>query len=595
MSAFTDFLEDFLRAYEFDRFRLDPGERRLSHAGSPVALTPKALDTLIALIENAGNLLHKEVLHKRLWPDTFVEDVTLARNISDLRAVLGRHSAAKYIETVSKHGYRFIGKVHLLDTADTISSANSEPMIAVLPFVPFEDDGAVQVFGDGLAEEIIHALSRFRELKVAARGSCFRFRGPSHDLRKVAADLGTDFIVQGSIRRMDLRFRVTAQLVEAKRLTVRWSQQFEREVGHFIEIQDSIAKAIVAELKPCLSRSNLEIGSSHHSPQTDAWHSLWEGRLHQHRFTADSLAHAESCFEKAIRLDPGYAQAYLGIAESQHIKANLGFARPSDVLPKAADAISKAVLLENSSGEVHAAAGVNAVFWRYDWTEAELHFGRALALSPSSSSVHHVYALWWLRPQARLEEAIDENRQALALDPLSSFLRIVQAYLLHLAGNDIEALSLCEAALSFEGQSSLGHRILGQILQGQGRNHEANRAYARAVDLPGSSLIDLGYFAASCALIGDTDKAFRIGNQLAQSLDRGYLPPTIMAVLNLAVGRPDQVNRWVGKAIDEHDPNIFGLATDPVWMNMKDSPEYSDALSRIALDIKASRVSASGW
>ena len=103
MRAFTDFLEDFLRVYEFDRFRLDPAERRLFHAGAPVALTPKTLDTLIALVENAGNLLHKDALHKLLWPDTFVGDVTLARNISDLRAILGQHSPAKYIETVSKH------------------------------------------------------------------------------------------------------------------------------------------------------------------------------------------------------------------------------------------------------------------------------------------------------------------------------------------------------------------------------------------------------------------------------------------------------------------------------------------------------------
>jgi len=590
----TDFLEDFLRVYEFDRFRLDPSERRLFHAGAPIAVTPKALDTLIALVENAGNLLHKEVLHKLLWPDTFVEDVTLARNISDLRAVLSRHSAAKYIETVSKHGYRFIGEVQLIENADTIS-ANSEPMIAVLPFVPFDNDSTVEILGDGLAEEIIHALSCFSGLKVAARGSCFRFRGPAPDLRKIAADLGTDFIVQGSIRRMDSRFRVTAQLIEAKRLTVRWSEQFERDVGDFIEIQDSIAKAIVAELKPRLGQSNLEIGPPRHSPQTDAWHSLWEGRLHQHRFTPDSLAHAESCFEKAIRLDPGYALAYLGIAESQHIKANLGFARPTDALPKAADAISKALLLGSNSGEVHAAAGVNAVFWRYDWVGAELHFGRAFALSPSSSSVHHVYALWWLRPQGRLEEAIYENRQALALDPLSSFLRIVQAYLLYLAGNEREAVSLCEAALSFDAQSYLGHRILGHIWQGQGKIHEANRAYAMAVDLPGSSPIDLGYLAASCALIGDTDKAVRIGNQLAESLDRGYLPPTIMAVLNLGAGRLGQVNRWVGKAIDEHDPNIFGLATDPLWMAMKGSPEYRAALARIGLGMKGSRVSGSGW
>jgi TolB-like protein/tetratricopeptide (TPR) repeat protein len=585
---------DGRKIYEFDRFRLNPRERRLFHAGAPIALTPKTLDTLIALVESGGNLLHKEVLHQLLWPDTFVEDVTLARNISDLRAVLGQYSAAKYIETVPKHGYRFIGTVHATDDAYVVSSSNSEPMVAVLPFTPFDSDIAVQILGDGLAEEIIHALSCFSGLKVAARGSCFRFRGSAHDLKKIAADLGTDFIVQGSVRRLDSRFRVTAQVVEAQRLTVRWSEQFEREVGDFLEIQDSIAKAIVADLKPRLHQSNFEIVTSRHARQTDAWHSLWEGRLHQHRFTPDSLAHAEMCFEKAIRLDPDYALGYLGIAENQHIKANLALARPIDVLPKAADAISKALLLESNSGEVHAAAGVNAVFWCYDWAKAELHFGRALTLSPSSSSVHHLYALWWLRPQGRLEEAIYENQHALALDPLSPFLRIVQAYLLYLAGNEIEAVSLCTAALSFDGQSYLGHRIMGHIWQRQGKTYEANRAYAMAVELSGSSLIDLGYFAASCALIGDTDNAVRIGKQLEESLARGYLPSTIMAIIDLCSGRSGRANTWVEKAIEEHDPNIFGLATDPVWTAMRGSPEYRTALSRIGLSTKKSSVSPAG-
>lgn len=579
-----------MRIYEFDRFRLDPGERRLSYVGAPVALAPKALDMLIVLVENAGLLLHKEVLQKQLWPDTFVGDAALARNISDLRAALGRYSASPHIETVSKHGYRFVCQVQLVEIAEKIAPTNSDAMIAVLPFVPLDNGGAAEILGHGLAEDIIHALSRFGELKVAAYGSSSQFQGPSYDLKKVAAALGSDFIIVGSIRRLHSRFRVTAQLIETRRFTVRWSEQFERDAGDLFEIQDSIAKAIARELAPRVGGTNRETGLMRHSPQTDAWHLLWEGRLYQHRYTAKDVAHAEACFKRAIDLDPSYALAYLGIAESQHIKANLGFAYPCEVLPKAAEALSEALRLENNSGEVHAAAGVNAVFWRYDWVKAAFHFERALALSPSSSAVHHVYSLWWLRPQGRLEEAIEQNWLALALDPLSSFLRVVQAYLLYLAGRNTEAVSFCEAALSFDDKSYLGHRILGHIWQRQGKAVDANRAYETAVHLPGSSLIDLGYFAASCAMAGNLEKAVEIDNRLDGMVDEGHRSSTTMAVIQMALGRLDQAIHWIHEAINEHDPNIFGLAVDPMWVTMKDLPDYSSALSKLGLDVKIARA-----
>ena len=583
---------DDRKIYAFDGFTLDPRERRLTHAGHPVALAPKVLDTLIVLIQNAGSLLSKQELHRHLWPDTFVEDVTLARSISDLRTALGLYSESKYIETVPKHGYRFVSDVTVTAYPSPVAGLGAPDvppwtrrglMIAVLPFAPLGDDNSLQIFGDGLAEEIVHALSRIGGLMVAACGSSFRFRGAAFDFRKIAAELRTELILHGTVRKSGSSFHVTAQLVETNRFTIRWSEHYHKESADLFDLQNSIAKVIVSELKPELNGADVEIKPLRHSNQTEAWHSLWEGRLHQHRFTPEGLAHAERCFEKAIRLDPNYALPYLGIAGNQYIKANLAHVCPNEVLPRASDAISTALLLESNSGDVHAAAGMNQVFWRYNWAQAEIHFRSALALSPSSSSVHHLYALWWLRPQGRFKDAVAENQLALDLDPLSPFLRVVQGYLLYLAGDDGEAVSVCEAALNFDDKNFLAHRILGHILQKQGKAPEAHRAYAKAVELPGSSPIEMGYLAVSYALLGDIEEASRIQDELQIPRPGSYLPSTIMALIDLSSGRPLEGLKWIEKAVKEHDPNLFTIATDPVWRVIRDSPECQSALRQIGL------------
>jgi Flp pilus assembly protein TadD len=422
---------------------------------------------------------------------------------------------------------------------------------------------------------------------VAACGSSFRFRGAALDLPKIAAELGTELILHGTVRKSGSSFYVTAQLIETKHFTIRWSEHYQKESADLFDLQNSIAKAIVLELKPELHGVDLEVSPVRHSNQTGAWHSLWEGRLHQHRFTPEGLAHAERCFERAILLDPNYSLPYLGIAGNQFIKANLAHVCPNEVLPRAADAISTALHLESNSGDVHAAAGMSEVFWRYNWKQAEIHFRSALALSPSSSSVHHLYALWWLRPQGRFQDAVAENQLALDLDPLSPFLRVVQGYLLYLAGEDFEAVSVCQAALNFDDKNFLAYRILGHILQKQGKALEAHRSYAKAVELPGSSPIELGYLAASYAVIGHLEKASQIQDELRKPKAASYLSSAIMALIDFNSGRLGETHGWIEKAVQEHDPNLFTMATDPIWKALKGLRECEFALRGIGLATSA--------
>lgn len=229
---------------------------------------------------------------------------------------------------------------------------------------------------------------------------------------------------------------------------------------------------------------------------------------------------------------------------------------------------------------------MNAVFLSYNWTKAESFFRRALTLNPGSSSVHHLFALWWLRPQGKLEDALSQNQLAITLDPLSSFLRVIQAYLFYLAGNETAAIALCEGALRFDANNHLAHRVLGHIRQHQMKMTEANQAYARAVELSRSSLIDLGHLAVSYALMGEIEKAAKIRKELEEIRREHYLPPTIMARLDLSLGQCNQAHGWLRRAVVEHDPNVTSLSTDPLWASWREFQEFDTVLREIGLSTR---------
>src|SRR5579864_7269391 len=236
------------RIYEFGPFRLEGAERRLLRHGAPIALTPKLLDLLLALVERSGHLMSKEELLRTVWPDSFVEEPNLSVNISALRRALDDepHSREKYIETIPRVGYRFIACVREVARAAHGLGINS---IAVLPLSNLSADRAQDYFADGMTEELITKLAQISRLRVISRTSVMHFKETQKTVREIAGELGVDAVVEGAVARDGNRVRISAQLIDARTDLHLWAESYEGHLSDVLRLQERVALAIANEIK----------------------------------------------------------------------------------------------------------------------------------------------------------------------------------------------------------------------------------------------------------------------------------------------------------------------------------------------------------
>ena len=266
----------------------------------------------------------------------------------------------------------------------------------MLPFANLSADKENEYFSDGLAEDIIDALTQVPGLRVMARTSAFAFRGKEADVREIGARLNVEHILEGSVRRAGNRIRVTAQLVKASDGYHLWSQRFDREMTDVFAIQDEISQAIVEKLRVRLAGDRPLVKP--HTDNVDAYHLFLRGRHCVLRMTPESLAKGKEYLEQAIALDPDYALAYAGMAEYYFVSAFWGFMDPKEALPRIKSAAMEALSRDDTLAEAHAVLGVAKGIGDFDWVGAEQEFRRALELNPASPIVRYYYGFYCLRP-----------------------------------------------------------------------------------------------------------------------------------------------------------------------------------------------------
>ena len=307
-----------LHVFEFGDFRLDGRRRLLSHRdGAAVSLTAKAFDTLVYLVEHEGVVLHKDELMRALWADTVVEENNLNQNISILRRALGEHRGDhRYIATVPGRGYQFVAKVRIVDESPGQREPTAGASMAVLPFVNVSADPEFDFFGDGLADELIIALSKVHSVRVVARTSAFSFKGTQADIRRIADTLGVNFVLEGTVRKSGTRLRVTAELINAADGCQVWSERYDRELDmrDLFEIQDELTRAVLNAITPNLPRAQRGAVVSHATRNAAAHELYLKGRFHLFRMTQSGIETGVQYFERAVKADPTYALAYVGLA-----------------------------------------------------------------------------------------------------------------------------------------------------------------------------------------------------------------------------------------------------------------------------------------
>ena len=415
------------------------------------------------------------------------------------------------------------------------TAATSAPSVAVLPFISISGDAENQYFCDGLSEELINALTRIPDLKVACRTSAFRFRGVDQDVRRIGDELGVSSIVEGSVRRAGPRLRVAVQLIDVNEGYERWSERYDRQMADVFDIQDDIVSSVVAALVPAL-RSRHRVHRA--TDNLRAYEIYLKGLHFLHQRSPSTLQVAIQSFEQAIALDPEYVLAFTGLADCYTLLCGYGVASPDEVGPRASAAIDRALLLNPSLPEVHFSRGLFTMYLGREWRTAEPHF-RAAVAGNERSSLAQAYMGLFLAAAGRQTEAAAYIERATLLDPFSPIIHGLAAIAWYVADHAQMAAEMARRALDLQPGYLLGLWTLALIDYRLGDIDSGLAKAEQVVKLSGApffvAVLGLGY-----GLAGRSDDAARLLSDLYERLRRGeYVPP--VALLAIHAGLQDLV------------------------------------------------------
>lgn len=472
------------------------------------------------------------------------------------------------------------------------AAARATPSIAVLPFLNLSSDKENEYFSDGLAEEIINALTKLENLRVTARTSAFAFRGAQQNIAEIGEKLHVSSVLEGSVRKAGNRVRISVQLIEVGEGNNLWSERYDREMTDVFEIQDEISQAIVSNLKVKLaSQSGSGVDAAQpvkplvkrYTENLDAYNLYLKGRFELYKMTGEGLENSRKMFDEAIRLDPNYALAYDGLAYAWYLEGFMGFRAPKEAMPKAKTAVRRAIELDESVAEAHATLGVILALYDWDWAGAERELVRSIELNGASPVCRDGYAFYFLRPVGRTEEAISETQQALSLDPLSILFRVHLAFLFYLQNKYEHSIAQFRKVLEMNPQYYLAHAMMGNVYSLAGQFDEALASYARAREADANSKFIDSLEAMTLAMAGRRQEAIALLDKITQRAASGYISPVSIAYVHTALGDADQAFENLDRAVQDRDPNLLGLKSNPIFDPVRTDPRYHAILRKMQL------------
>jgi len=497
---------------------------------------------------------------------------------SVLEKSLAKEPGARYAD-----GAELLVALQRAQTQGTLeTTAGSKVALAVLPFRNLSSAADDNYFAEGLAEDLINALGKLDGVKVVGRASAFRFGDTDRDLAQLRTQLGVRLILSGSVRRAGDRLRVGAELVNAEDGFRLWSERYDRALEDIFAVQDDIVGAIVSEM-----RTHFSLPAQTPSPaaprSVDAHNLLLKGRFFWNKRTPRDLEQAARLFGESIRCDASFAAAWTGLAECHILQGVYGASYPAECFPLAQKEAERAIQLDPSSAEPHAAlASVNGLF-RWDWEAAESEFHRALELHSSASTSHHWFANHCLIPQARYSEAWEQIQRARDNDPLSLAV-FASAALLHLVEEDYDkAVCECRAALDLDAQFPLAHYFLGQALGRAGNVSEGITALERAVVLSGRSSETLAVLGRSLASADRREDACRILEELkARSLQQ-YVSPVLLAQLYIGVQNDEAALSELRRAVSARAADLVWIRVHPAFARLRGESGFEEIARAVHL------------
>ena len=455
--------------FSFGEYRIDLERRELWHAETPVHVEPQVFDLLVCLVQNRDRVVSKDDLIASVWGDRIISESTLTSRINAARKAIGDSGGdQKLIRTAPRKGLRFVGAVRTQASGAVSEPATGQPLdgarepahpalperpaIAVLPFINMSGDRQQEYFSDGISEDIITALSKLRWFFVIARNSSFMYKGKAVHLKQVAEELGVGYVLEGSVRKVGDRVRITAQLNDVTTGSHIWAERYDRNFADVFAVQDEITDAIVAAIEPQLYAAENFHARRKPPNSMDAWDLVMRALSHYWRVTRQDNVVAQALLEKAIAIDPNYGQALGVLATSHSFGAHMGWEDMATAVPIAERAALAAIKIDSEDPWAHnALGGAYLAMRRFDDSLAE--FEVALQLNPNFSLAQGFHGLV-LTYCGRWQEADAAARRALRLSPWDPFSAIyygVAAYAQFTGRNYDEAIALSREAIRERG------------------------------------------------------------------------------------------------------------------------------------------------
>jgi TolB-like protein/Tfp pilus assembly protein PilF len=577
----------------FDVFELDVRAGELRKRGKKLKLQGQPVQVLGALLKRAGGLVTLEELRAQIWAsDTHVDfDHSLHNAIARLRETLGDSAESpRYIETLPRRGYRFVAKVDVV--APGVSSSSSLGgstaaeriyAIAVLPLEDHSGDREHEYFADGMTEALITSLAKIKALRVISRTSAMQYKRARKPLPQIARELSVDAVIEGSVLRSGDRIRVAAQLIHATTDQHLWAESYERDFRDILSLQSEIALRVANEVSVILTPEEQSRLGEARRVNPKAHECYLKGRYFWNKRTQESVRKALSNFQQAIDIDPTYAQAYAGIADSYNILGYYNAQPPKEAYPRAKAAALKALELDNSLAESHAALGVMKRDFEWDWSGAEDEFRRAIELNPGYVEAHH-WRSTLLSMLGNHENAVREKTKALAMDPLSVVVRTDLGRMLYFSRDYDRAVAHYHAALEMDPNFLFAHLWLAQAYEQKGMFDAAIAALQAAMRISTDSTYALSRLGHGYALAGKRKEARSILKDIEVSAASRYVSSYDIALVPLALGETDKVFAWFQRALEERSLWLGYLNVEPQLDGLRADPRFQRLLQAVGLD-----------
>jgi TolB-like protein/Tfp pilus assembly protein PilF len=454
--------------------------------------------------------------------------------------------------------------------------------IAILPFKPLVADARDEALELGISDSLISRFSRIENITVRPISAVRRYTDLEQDARVAGRALGVEAVLDGNIQRTDDRIRISARLVRVEDGKIIWAETFDEEFTDIFAVQDSISQRMIATLALQLSGDEREDLVKKYTASTDAYHLYLKGRFFWSKLTPEGLQKSIDFYTLAIEIDPNYALAYAGLADSYNLLGSYGFMPLKESHPKARAAAEKALAIDGDLGEAHASLAAVIADYYWDWTAADDHFKRAIELNPNYPVARSWYSQQLAR-MGRVDEAVEEAVRARALDPLStSAIAHVGLALLRARRYD-QAETELKKALELDPRAIDAHIFLGFVYVQQGKNSEGVGEFRTVVELSGRNpsllpLLGFGYASA-----GDRANAEAILKEM--SSDSGDRPelPFETALIYIGLGDNDRAFEWLERAFEARSWQLGFLKVEPFFDPIRSDPRYTDLLRRIGL------------